>query len=94
MYELTTIRTITLPDGHDHIEVVGYLSPHIENEPITITPDRIAARIALGEAFGVRVGDELVEVMPATCPVCGASGHLKSKKDSKTQQQLLSLPRV
>lgn len=93
MYELTTIRTITLPDGHEHLDVVGYLSSHID-EPITIAPDRIAPRIALGESFGVRVGDDLVEVVPAPCPVCGAPDQLKTKKDTKSSQLLLQLPRV
>lgn len=94
MYELTTIRTIIQADGHEHIELVGYLSPHIENEAITIAPERIAARIALGESFGVKIGDELVEVAGANCPVCGAPGQLKTKKDTKTQQHLLALPRI
>lgn len=93
MYELTTIRTITLPDGHEHLDVVGYRSAHID-EPITIAPARIAPRIVLGESFGIRVGDELVEVVPAPCPVCGAPDQLKSKKDTKSSQLLLQLPRV
>lgn len=94
MYELMTIRTTVQPDGHEHVDFVGYHSPHIENEPITITPDRIATRIALGEAFGIRVGDDLVEVSPAPCSVCGATGQLKTKKDTKSKRLLFALPRV
>ena len=29
---------------------------------------------------------------PATCPICGESGHLKSAKDTKDFQHLLALP--
>ena len=92
MYELSRIRTKVIGPDHEHIELVGYRSPHIDQEPIMITPERLATRIALGEAFGVRVGDDLAEVKPATCPICGESGHLKSAKDTKDFQHLLALP--
>lgn len=92
MYEITTIRSEPADQTHDHVVLVGYLSPHIE-EPIMIDADRIAMRIALGDTFGVRMGDELVPVIPGPCPVCGAPDQLRSAKDSKQIQSLLTLPR-
>jgi hypothetical protein len=94
VYEITTIRTVVLAEGHEHIEFVGYLSPHIENEPITITPERIAGKMAMGETFGIRVGEDLVEVIPADCPVCGAHGQLKTKKDTSSKRLLLELHHI
>jgi hypothetical protein len=93
VYELTTIRTTTQPDGHEHIDLIGYMSAHID-EPITIPPERLPLRIAMGESFGVRVDGELVEVVSSPCPVCGAPDQLASKKDTRLLQHLLSLPHV
>lgn len=93
MYEITTIRSIPADTSHDHVELVGYLSPHIEGEPIMIDLERVAPRIALGDVFQVRVGEELLDLKVAPCPICDAPGQLSTAKDSKALQYLLALPR-
>jgi hypothetical protein len=93
LFEITTIRASAFDDAHDHVELVGYISAHID-EPIMIDADRIATRISLGESFGVKVGDEMAEVKPGPCPVCNEPGQIRSSKDTKQIQHLLSLPRT
>lgn len=92
MYEITTVRTTVLAPGHEHIDLVGFVSPHLEQEALMITPSRVASRMALGDTFAIKIGDEMIEVKPAPCPVCAEAGHLKTGKDTKELQHLLALP--
>lgn len=89
MYEIIAIRTEPSEDlSHEHIELVGYHSPHIDTgEAITIPPARVIQRIAFGEQFGVRSGDGVVEVKAGTCSVCGHGPYLEP------QDALFALPR-
>lgn len=94
MYEIRTVRTEILGPGHEHIQLVGYVSGHIEQEPIKISPERVAGRIAMGDSFGITIGDETAEVKAAPCPVCGETAHLKTSKDTREVQHLLALPQT
>jgi hypothetical protein len=88
VYEIAAIRTEASADqSHEHVTLVGYNSPHIEGEQILIPIARIPQRQALGEEFGLRVGDEMVPLTTGTCDVCGQP-ILKTAKGS-----LLDLPR-
>ena len=89
MYELIAVRTDPSDDlTHEHIGVVGYHSAHIDTgEAITIPPARVIQRAALGETFGVKVGDALVEVKAGKCSVCGHEPSLEP------QDAILALPR-
>lgn len=72
MYEIAAIRTERAADQtHEHITLVGYNSPHIEGEQILIPIARVPQRQALGEDFGLRVGDETVSITIGACDVCG-----------------------
>lgn len=93
MYEIAAIRTVPSDDEtHQHIELVGYMSPHIEGEPIFISIPRLLTKIAFGEKFAVRVGDDLAEISAGKCPTCGFEPYLKTSKDAAGTTLLLALP--
>lgn len=72
MYEIAAVRTERSDDQtHEHVVLVGYNSPHIEGEQILIPIARVPQRQALGEDFGLRVGDEMVPLTVGTCDICG-----------------------
>lgn len=94
MYEIVAIRTHASDDrSHEHIALVGYRSPHMPDEAIMIAIPRVVSRIALGEAFGVTVGDDKAEVSAGTCASCGHEPYLKTAKDTADRALLLTLPR-
>ncbi len=93
MYEVSAVRLISAEDlTHQHIDVVGYDSPHLENEVIFIPIPRVIQRGMLGEKFGVKVGEELAEVQPGKCHVCGLEPYLKTTKDTAETHYLIELP--
>jgi hypothetical protein len=95
LYEITAVRLKPADDGeHMHVDLVGYDSPHIPGEQILIPVERVIQRMALGEKFGVRTGngDEVAEVQPAKCPLCGHEPYLKTTADTPDRQLLLELP--
>lgn len=93
MYELVAVRTEPSDDlSHRHIELVGYYSPHLQNEAVMVDVPRIVQKIALGEKFCVTVGDDKAEVQPAACPVCGYQPQLKTTADTKDDSKILDLP--
>ena len=89
MYEIAAIRTAASDDAtHEHVELVGYNSRHIEGEQILIPIERVGQRLALGEEFWIVVDGEKVPVTPSKCETCGHEPVLKAAKGS-----LLDLPR-
>lgn len=93
MYELGAVRTVLSDDeSHFHIDVVGYRSPHIQEEVIFIDIPRVLRRIAMSEFFYVQVGDDRAEVSAGKCPDCGFEPYLKTTADSPGDQKIISLP--
>lgn len=94
MYEIESVRAEPSEDlSHEHVALVGYLSPHTPGEPITIPIARVLQKIALGETFGIVAGDQKAEVAAGKCPVCGLEPYLKTSADSGDRSPLLDLPR-
>lgn len=86
-YEIVAVRTEPSGDyRHRHIALVGYDSPHMPSEPIMIPPARVIERIAFGERFSVRAGDQQVDVTAGTCSLCGYEPYLEP------QDAILTLP--
>ncbi|HEX9695028.1 MAG TPA: hypothetical protein VGB64_01790 [Actinomycetota bacterium] len=77
---------------HDHVELVGYHSPHLAAEPIMLSPDRVLQLISLGERFFVQDGDAEHDLVDGTCPVCGRAPYLRTKGDQGDEQKLAALP--
>ena len=93
MYEIKAIRTTPSDDqSHAHVDLVGYYSPHLENELVMIAIPRLLQKMAFGEKFAVQAGDEHAEITESTCPVCGFAPQLKTSADTSSDQKLLDLP--
>lgn len=94
MYEIESVRTEPSDDlSHEHVVLVGYLSPHTPGEPITIPVARVLQKMALGEEFAVAAGGERAKVSPGKCEICGLEPYLKTSADSGGRSALLDLPR-
>ena len=94
-YKITAVRTELSDDAsHEHVDLVGYESPHTPGEPILVPISRIATQIAFGETYYADVDGERAEVAVAKCPVCGHEPGVKTSKDSSDRRALLELPRA
>lgn len=93
-FEITRRRTEPAGDGsHDHIELVGILSPHTPIEPVNVDVGRILERMVLGEEFFVRAPDgSEAKVVEGKCEVCGHTPTLKTDKDPPGGNLILDLP--
>jgi len=93
-YKITAVRTELSDDAsHEHVDLVGYESPHTPGEPILVPISSIATKIAFGESYYVEVDGERADVQVAKCDLCGFDPHLKTSKDSGDRRALLELPR-
>ena len=94
MFEVTTVRTEPSDDlSHEHVALVGYASPHLPNDTIFISIERVLERQAFGERFAEIVDGAPADLEPGTCPICGFEPHIKTAADTATEQKLLQLPR-
>lgn len=78
--------------SHDHVELVGYHSPHLAAEPIMLSTERVLQLTALGERFFVVEGETEHDIVSGKCPDCGHEPYLRTKGDSGDEQKLLALP--
>ncbi|MFA5889982.1 MAG: hypothetical protein WDA27_03350 [Actinomycetota bacterium] len=93
MLEIAAVRLVAADDQtHHHIDLVGYLSPHLPDEPIMIDIPRVAQRIALGEKFVAVVDGEQAEVSVGKCARCGHEPYLRTTADTGENERLLDLP--
>jgi hypothetical protein len=93
VYEIAAVRTVPSDDAsHQHVDLVGYVSPHMPDEPIFISIPRLLGKMALDEKFAVRVGDQMAEVSAAKCPICGFEPALKTSADPEGAARLMALP--
>lgn len=94
-YEITAVRPAWSDDGsHQHVDLVGYESPHTPGEPIMVPISSIATKIAFGESYYVTVDGERAEVKVAKCSVCGHEPELTTSKDTADRKALLELPAI
>lgn len=94
-YEIIAVRTEMSDDlSHEHVELVGYASPHIVGEAIMIPVPRLIQRLAFGDKFFMSVNGEQAEITAAKCPTCGHEPGLKTSADKAGTQHLLALPRT
>jgi hypothetical protein len=92
-YEISAVRLIPSDDqSHFHVELVGYLSLHTPDEPITIDIPRVLQKMAFDEKFHITWNGEPAEVTAGKCPVCGFEPHLKTSADPPDRTVLLDLP--
>lgn len=92
-YPITRVRKVTAEDGaHEHVDLVGYLSPHTPFEPVMVPIPRILDNIALGEAYMIERDGEQIPVTEGKCPVCGFEPYLKTEKDPAGGSLLNELP--
>lgn len=95
MWEIVAQRPALAADGlHMHVDLVGYLSPHIAREPIMLAVERVLQRMALGETFVVVKDGEPVPVKPGACEVCAFEPALKTEKDPPKGNLILDLPQL
>lgn len=93
MYEIVAVRRVPSDDeSHMHIGLVGYMSSHLPEEPIMISPARVIQRIAFGDTFSVLVDGEPAEVQAGACAECGLEPYLKTAKDSSSRRHIEGLP--
>ncbi|GAC1419104.1 MAG: hypothetical protein NVSMB57_13540 [Actinomycetota bacterium] len=90
--EVVSIRAVQADANHDHVDLVGYHSSHIAQEPIMLSIPRTLQRIALGERFYIKDGDVETDIVAGSCPVCDIQPYLRTKADSGDEQKLLLLP--
>lgn len=94
MPEIVCVRTVLADDGaHEHVDLVGYMSPHIPGEPILIPPRRIQQKMAAElERFWIERDGEKIDVKAGKCQVCGHEPYLVTEKDPADGTLLLGLP--
>jgi hypothetical protein len=91
-YEIKAVRLEPADDdSHMHIELVGYLSPHLEAEEILIPISRAIQKMAFAEKFHVMVNGEPAEVKPGKCHVCGFEPYLVTSADTDDINQIEEL---
>ena len=90
--QIVARRTVQFGTDHDHVDLVGYRSNHIAAEPIMLSVERTLQRIALGERFFIKEGDQEIDLIEGSCPVCGYAPYLRTKGDPGDEQKLMELP--
>ncbi|MHB8512723.1 MAG: hypothetical protein ACYDCC_11145 [Actinomycetota bacterium] len=90
--EVVAVRIEQYNSSHDHVVLVGYHSNHIASEPIMLSTERTLQRMSLGETFVITQGDQTIELIEGSCPVCGYAPYLRTKADSGDDQKLMELP--
>lgn len=91
--EVVAFRTAQADAEHDHVELIGYRSPHIEKEPIMLSVERTLQRISLGDRLFMRGKDgEEIDLAAGQCPVCGLEPYLRTAADQGDEQKLMTLP--
>lgn len=91
--EIVAFRAVQADVTHDHVELVGYQSPHIEKEPIMLSIERTLQRISLGEQFFMKGKDgQEITLVAGTCPECGHEPYLRTVADEGDEQLLMTLP--
>ena len=92
-YEITAVRLTPSDDeSHLHIELIGYLSPHVENEDIMISIPRAIQKMAFTEKFHVTVDGEPSEVKQGKCATCGFEPYLVTAADHGELNHIEELP--
>jgi len=92
-YEIKSVRlTPSDDDSHLHIELIGYVSSHVEGEEIMIPIARALQKMAFGEKFHVMVNGEPVEVKAGKCATCGIEPYLVTDADKPDFNQIEELP--
>jgi hypothetical protein len=92
-YEIKAVRLESSDDdSHMHIELVGYLSPHLETEVILIPIPRAIQKMAFAEKFHVMVNGEPAEVKAGKCHVCGFEPYLVTSADTGEVNYIEELP--
>ena len=91
-YEIKAVRLEPSDDdSHMHIELIGYLSPHLETEEILIPIPRAIQKMAFAEKFHVMVNGEPAEVKAGKCHICGFEPYLVTTADSEGVNQIEEL---
>lgn len=92
MLEIAAVRLVAAEDQtHYHVELIGYVSPHLPDEPIMIDVSRLLQRMALGEKFFVAANGEQAEVSESKCARCGFAPYLKTAADTAEDEKLQAL---
>jgi hypothetical protein len=92
-YEIKAVRlTPSDDDSHLHIELIGYLSMHLETEEILISVPRAIQKMAFAEKFHVMVNGEPAEVKAGKCHVCGFEPYLVTSADTEDINYIEELP--
>ena len=92
-YEIKSVRlTPSEDDSHVDIELIGYVSSHVEGEEIVIPVARALRMMAFGEKFHVMVNGEPVEVKAGKCATCGIDPYLVTDADKPDFNQIEELP--
>jgi hypothetical protein len=90
-YEIKAVRLMpTDDDSHMHIELIGYLSTHLEEE-ILIPIERALQKMAFDERFHVMVDRQPAEVKAGKCATCGFEPYLVTSADSGEINQIEEL---
>lgn len=91
-WQVVSVRRAQADADHDHIELIGYFSPHIEYEPIMLAVNRTLERIEHGERFYLKDGDAETDLVAGKCTVCGHEPYLRTAADAPDEEKLQALP--
>lgn len=91
MAVVVSSRSAQIDAAHDHVELVGYHSSHLAQEPIMLSTERTLQRMGLGERFYIKHGDEENDLISGACPVCAHTPYLRTKADAGDEQKLMAL---
>jgi len=92
-YEITAVRLTPSDDeSHLHIELIGYLSPHVATEEIMISIPRALQKVAFAEKFHITVDGQTVEVKEGKCATCGFAPYLVTAADEGELNHIEELP--
>jgi hypothetical protein len=93
-YEITAVRLEPSRDrSHMHLELIGYTSPHMPGEEITIDISRALQKMDFDEKFHIVLDGERAEIVEGTCPSCDLKPYLRTSADAGDEQKLFALPR-